>query len=207
MSTDRVMTPDAATWPADRSDEAALVARARGGDATAFAEIVNRHQGPVYRAALAALGSPADAEEVAQDAFVAAFRRLGTFRGASSLRTWLLAITWRKALTRRRRLYVWRRLTASTGHGKSNDALEHVPAAGPEPEADAAARELRGVLRLLIRGLPSRLRDALLLAASGAYTYDEVGAMLHIPVGTVKWRVSEARRVLRENLLARGYDR
>lgn len=207
MSTDRVMTPDAATRPADRSDEAALVARARGGDATAFAEIVNRHQGPVYRAALAALGSPADAEEVAQDAFVAAFRRLGTFRGASSLRTWLLAITWRKALTRRRRLYVWRKLTATSGHDERNGTLEHVPAASPVPEAHAAARELRGVLRAQIRSLPAKLRDALLLAASGAHTYDEVGAMLDIPVGTVKWRVSEARRVLRAKLRTLGYDR
>ena len=200
------MTADAAARPADRSDEEALVARARAGDATAFAEVVSRHQGPVYRAALAALGSPADAEEVAQDAFVAAFRRLETFRGASSLRTWLLAITWRKALTRRRRLHVWQRLTASPGR-EPNDAFEQVPAADPEPEAHAAARELRGVLRSLIRGLPAKLRDALLLAASGAYTYDEVGAMLDIPVGTVKWRVSEARRVLREKLRALGYDR
>jgi RNA polymerase sigma-70 factor, ECF subfamily len=207
MSTDRVMTPDAATQPADRSDEEALVTRARAGEATAFAEIVRRHQEPVYRAALAALGSPADAEEAAQDTFVVAFRRLDAFRGESSLRTWLLAIAWRKALTRRRRLYVWRKLIASPARDEPPEALEHVAAAGPGPDVHAATRELRGRLRLLIRALPSKLRDALLLAASGAYSYDEIAAMLDIPVGTVKWRVSEARRVLREKLRALGYDR
>ena len=81
-----------------------LVERARAGDAAAFTEIVRLYEAPVYRAALAVLGSPEEAEEAAQDAFVTAFRRLETFRGESSLKTWLVAIAWRKALTRRRRL-------------------------------------------------------------------------------------------------------
>ena len=58
-----------------------------------------------------------------------------------------------------------------------------------------------------IRALPHKLRDALLLAQSGEYSYDEIGAMLGSPVGTIKWRVSEARRVVRRQLETRGVTR
>ena len=79
-----------------------LVAAARAGSASAFGELVERHQGAVYRAALAALGSAADAEDVAQEALVLAFRRLGQFRGDASVRTWMVSIAWRLSLSRRR---------------------------------------------------------------------------------------------------------
>ncbi|MDP7471538.1 MAG: sigma factor, partial [Vicinamibacterales bacterium] len=74
-----------------------LVDRARQGDQSAFGELVRRHQGAVFRAALAALGSPEDAEEIAQDAFVAAYSNLEGFREEASFRTWVVAIAWRRA--------------------------------------------------------------------------------------------------------------
>jgi RNA polymerase sigma-70 factor (ECF subfamily) len=78
-----------------------LVERALKGDASAFDELVLRYGTAVYRAALAALGSPADAEDVMQDAFLLAYRKLSHFRGEASFKTWLLAITWHRALRRR----------------------------------------------------------------------------------------------------------
>jgi RNA polymerase sigma-70 factor, ECF subfamily len=201
------MTGAAASNPADRLTERALVERARAGDAAALAEIVRQYQGPVYRAALAALRSPADAEEAAQDAFVAAFRKLETFRGDASLRTWLLAIAWRKALTRRRRRQAWRAMRLLRADDPNDAGFDQLADTAPGPEADAAGRELRRQLRVLIGALPRKLRDALLLAASGSYHYDEIAAMLGVPIGTVKWRVSEARRVLRAKLRALGYER
>jgi RNA polymerase sigma-70 factor (ECF subfamily) len=74
------------------------------------------------------------------------------------------------------------------------------------PDAHTRATELYGHLRRLIDRLPAALRDALLLARAGDYTYDEIAAMLDIPVGTLKWRVSEARRKLRIELALLGYD-
>ena len=73
------------------------------------------------------------------------------------------------------------------------------------PEQLAAAAELRRGVRRAIDELPRTLRDALLLAQSGEYTYEEIGAMLKAPIGTIKWRVSEARRVVKTQLEARGY--
>src|SRR6185503_7901171 len=84
--------------------DAELVARARRGDAEAFGELVDRHRAAVYRAAQAALGSANEAEDVAQEAFLAAYRKMDSYRGDASFKTWLLKIAWRQALTRRRRL-------------------------------------------------------------------------------------------------------
>ena len=88
-----------------------LVARARQGDAAAFGELVGRHQTAVYRAARAAGAAPADAEDVAQEAFLLAYRKLESYRGEATFKTWLLTITWNQAVNRRRaNARWWRRI-------------------------------------------------------------------------------------------------
>lgn len=209
--------PPAAVPAADRSADPdtaldlGLVRRAQQGDEQAFGQLVDRHRRAVYRAAYAALGSAGDADDAAQDAFVAAFRNLHAFRGDASFRTWILAIAWRKALDRRRSLTRWLRL-AVTGDGRDEDGpggrrIDAVASPGPSQEEGLAAGELQRMLERLIAALPAKLRDALLLAASGDYTYEQVAHVLGAPVGTVKWRVSEARRLLRQKLAALGYER
>jgi RNA polymerase sigma-70 factor (ECF subfamily) len=183
-----------------------LVARARQGDPAAFGELVDRHRAAVYRAALAALRSPADAEDAAQDAFLLAYRRLDSFRGDASFKTWLLTITWRQAINRRRSLTgVWRRMVSPKTEDEADGTLARVAAGGPSPEEAAMNDQLRRGIRGAIRALSPTLRDALLLAQAGDYTYDEIGAMLGAPLGTIKWRVSEARRVIRKHLQRHGY--
>ena len=183
-----------------------LVARARQGDPAAFGELVDRHRSAVYRAALAALGSPADAEDAAQDAFLLAYRRLDSFRGDASFKTWLLTITWHQAINRRRSLTsVWRRIVAPKTEEDAEAAMAGIASGGPSPEQAAEQEQLRRGIREAIRALSPKLRDALLLAQAGDYSYDEIGAMLRVPTGTIKWRVSEARRVIRKRLEERGH--
>ena len=178
--------------------DAELVGRARLGDTAAFGELVDRHRSAVFRAALAALDSRADAEDAAQDAFVTAWRRLGGFRGDASFKTWLLTIAWHEAINHRRRATRWWRRTA--------DEEYDVESPSRSPEQTAADAELDAALRAEIRALPPKLRDALLLAQTGEHRYEEISVMLDIPLGTVKWRVSEARRVVKARLRARGYS-
>jgi RNA polymerase sigma-70 factor (ECF subfamily) len=183
--------------------DAALVDRARGGDAEAFGELVDRHRDAVFRAALAALRDPAEADDVAQDAFLLAYRKLGSFRGESSFRTWMLTIAWRTALRRRRGFRRW------LGRFVSEDV------AGPDgftpvdrrptPEAEASQAEMVAHVQRLLGGLPARLRDPLLLLATGDQGYDEISCLLGVPVGTLKWRIAEARRHLKARLAALGY--
>src|SRR5688500_14957684 len=88
-----------------RMTDGELVEQVRAGDTAAFGELVERHRGAVYRAAFAALGNDADAEDIAQEALVLAFRRFDQFRGDASVKTWMVSIAWRLSLSRRRKLW------------------------------------------------------------------------------------------------------
>ena len=175
--------------------DAELVERAREGDTAAFGQLVDRHRTAAFRAALAVLGSPAEAEDAAQDACVQAFKRLSQYRGEASFRTWLMRITWRTAITRRRRLawtLRWSRLDDATTD----------PPAPPEqasPERGLLDTELAQTVRRVVQGLPAKFREPLLLAA-GDTGYAEIAEVLGVAEGTVKWRVSEARRLLKARL-------
>jgi len=183
-----------------------LVARARQGDPAAFGALVDRHRSAVYRAALAALGSHAEAEDAAQEAFLLAYRRLTGFRGDASFKTWLLTIAWHQAINRRRSMTrLLRQIVQPTRDEDQDSTLEQLPAREVSPEDAAARGQLHRAIRAAIRSLSPKLRDALLLAQSGDYSYAEIGAMLDVPVGTIKWRVSEARKLVKARLQERGY--
>lgn len=183
-----------------------LVRRAQAGDVAAFGELVERNRRAVFRAALAAVGSADDADDVAQEAFVTAFQKLSGFRGESTFKTWLLSITWRKAIDRRTSVTRWmQRLVTPHASDADWDPMASVPSGGPSQEEGLLTADLRRRLKPLIASLPKKLRDALLLAGSGDHSYDEIGKMLGIPTGTVKWRVSEARKVLKQKMASLGY--
>ena len=175
-----------------------LVRLARAGDVDAFDQLVIRHQAAVFRAALAALRVREEAEEAAQDALVRAWQNLGAFRGDSSFRTWLVSIAWNRAISRRRSLSRWLARRAPLADAGL------VALGGPGPLDALRDRDLARQATVAIDALSPKLRDALLLAQSGDYGYAEVAALLKVPVGTVKWRVSEARRQVRQRLAALG---
>jgi RNA polymerase sigma-70 factor (ECF subfamily) len=181
----------------------ALIEAARAGNREAFGDLVTLHQRAIVRTALAALGSREDAEDAAQDAFVVAWQKLDGFRGDASFRTWLLTVVWRKALDRRRKRQLWWNRTAAAVSTSDVDPLDAIAGALPDPERTALSRDLARHVAAAIGALRPKLKDTLLLAASGDHTYDEIATMLGIPLGTVKWRVAEARRLV----LARVHDR
>jgi len=178
----------------------ALVAAARAGDREAFGDLVTLHQRVVYRTALAALGTREDAEDATQEAFVIAWQKLSGFRGDALFRTWLLTIVWRKALDRRRQRRLWWHRTQSARPADVIDPLAFVAIDTPDPERVALSRDMADRVRHEIMQLSPKLKDTLLLATTGEHTYDEIGKLLGIPLGTVKWRVAEARRLVLERL-------
>ena len=185
-----------------------LVERAQRGDSDAFGVLVERHHRAALRAAVAALGAVDEADDAVQEAWIAARDRLAGFRGDAAFRTWLLAIVWHKATDRRRGVGRWVRRLVSMDAGEETPAA--VPslafaAGGPSPERAALDGEQQRTIARLVRALPPKLRDPLVLVGSGDYSYDDVAAMLATPVGTVKWRVSEARRQLRVKLTRLGF--
>ena len=112
-----------------------LVARARQGDTHAFGELVTRHQAAVVRTAFVVCRSREEADEVAQEALVSAWRRLSTFRGEAQFKTWLLTITWRHALTRRGS--AWRRLFRTAR--QPDDAAFELRSEAPSAERSVVA--------------------------------------------------------------------
>ena len=183
-------------------DEAGLVRLARAGDRDAFARLVDLHQQAAWRVAMSALGRAQDAEDAAQEGFISAWQSLAALREDDRFRPWLLAIVWRKALDRRRGLRAWLRPLAprAADDGGALWTIEDSPDLGMTPEAALIARDAATSTRRMIAALPRKLRDPLLLAATGEHRYEEIAGMLGIPIGTVKWRVSEARRIVKAKL-------
>ena len=146
------------------------------------------------RVAYSVLRQRQDAEDVAQDAFVRAFRRFGALRDRDKFRAWLVRITWRLALDTKRG---YRRRVAR------EDAAALMAPHFQDGEADAMAAERSTRLWEAIDGLPEKLRVVIVLAAIEGHGLKDVGALLGLPEGTVKSRLFEARRQLQERLSAR----
>lgn len=179
-----------------------LVALARTGDRAAFGRLIEDHLSAARRVALAAVGQPMDADEAVQEASVAAWTRLHALNDPNAFRGWFMRIVWRKAIDRRRSLRSW---LDRFGASSSDDAPMEFAAADPAPDAVLISRELAAAIAQVVKALPRKLRDPFLLAASGDHRYEEIAILLDIPVGTVKWRVSEARRLIRMKLDRLGH--
>jgi len=186
----------------DTPEVRALVAAARDGDRAAFDQIVSVYYRAAFRMALAALKRREDAEDATQDAFVLAWRKVSHFRGDSSFKTWLMTIVWRQALDRRKSRTRWWQRSSSLRHDDhgGDDEVERLASVEADPERRTEARHRVRQVRVAIEGLSPKLRDTLLLAASGEHGYDEIAAILGVPLGTVKWRVAEARKTIQRTL-------
>jgi len=179
-----------------------LVALARTGDRAAFGRLIEDHLVAARRLALAAVGQPADADEAVQDASVAAWTRLDALHDPAAFRGWFMRIVWRKAIDRRRSVRSW---FDRFGSAASDERPMEFATADPSPDAQLISRELQLAITQVVRALPRKLRDPFLLAASGDHRYEEIATLLGTPIGTVKWRISEARRLIRIKLDRLGH--
>jgi RNA polymerase sigma-70 factor (ECF subfamily) len=177
--------------------EAALVARAQGGDAAAYGSLVRAHQDIAFRVACLAGGSAAEAEEAAQEAFVKAWRALPRFRAGAPFRPWLLTIVANEARNRRRaagrRAGLALRAAEQAGRdpgGASGVSSETVVLAGARREALLAA----------LAALDERDRSVLTCRYLLELSEEETAAALGVRRGTVKSRTSRALERLREHV-------
>ncbi len=190
--------------------DAELVRRFNAGDDAAFAEIVTRYRGRMLAVGLSFLRNHADAEEIAQDTFIRAYRGLGRFRGESSLVTWLQCIAFN--LSRNRYWYFHRRHRHHTCSFDSSFSDENpttladlVASPAPDPARSATTDEFVQQVAVCMENLSSNHREILTLRTVMNHSYEEIAATLGITVGTVKSRIARARTTLRE-LLTEKYD-
>lgn len=170
--------------PRDR-EEALWVARARANDAAAFRWLLERYRGRAVRLAAHVLRRPAEAEDVAQEAFVQAFRALDKLRGVG-FGPWLFKIVVRLCLDRRRRAR-WQ------GEALGLEAVPEQPT-GPAP---GGGTDTRLLIEQLLDRLSPPLRAALVLREIEGFEYEEIAQTLGVPVGTVRSRLHAARAQFR----------
>ena len=173
-------------------DDAELVDQAKAGDVRAYEELVRRYSAPAVRLAHAVCGSAADAEDVAQEAFVKAFHALPRFRADAPLKPWLFRIVANEAKNRRRSAGRRGRLALVVA------GQREAPAAGPEDAALASA-EATAVMAA-VAALPDRDREVVSYRYFAGLSERETADALGCPVGTVKSRLARALDRLRASI-------
>ncbi|MEZ5319051.1 MAG: sigma-70 family RNA polymerase sigma factor [Vicinamibacterales bacterium] len=186
------MTRDDGVRAAPRPDPDAVdVQRARKGDAGAFDALVRRHQDRLVNYLAAFLGNAADAEDVAQEAFVRAYRALRQFRGQSAFKTWLFQIATNAARTHRARRVSRREVSTEPVDAEA-------PVREVESHEDLESRVvLRDRLDRALRALPDDQREAVILRDVEGFDYREIADLLDVPMGTVESRIFRGRQKLR----------
>jgi RNA polymerase sigma-70 factor (ECF subfamily) len=170
--------------------DVALVARARRGDSSAFAELVSRYHAFLIHTARTIVRSPEDAEDVTQRAWIQAYQHLGHFVGTSSVRTWLVAITRNAAIDQWRLARRQRQSREDSAIGFRAQAISKLPS----PEGLLLEKERQAHLTHAIAALPVRLRAPLRLWRSERHSYAEMATKAGVAVGTIKSRIWEARQ-------------
>ncbi len=168
-------------------DDAVLLHRIAAGDRDALEALYQRYQRPLFRYLLQLTTDRQLAEELLQDTLVAVWKAAGEFQGRSSVRTWLIGIARRQAHNALRR---------STPPVADPAELEEMAADDPDPESAALAAADREALARALAHLAPLHREVIVLTFVHGLSYQELADVLGIPVGTVKSRLSNAKRAL-----------
>jgi RNA polymerase sigma-70 factor (ECF subfamily) len=176
------------------SDEAAVIARAAAGDRTAFAQLMEHYQAACYGLAYRLLGDPDQAADATQDAFVHAYRAIGSYRGGI-FRSWLLRITANASYDILRRAQ--RRPTTVLPDGEEGSGPELPDLDAVNPVAEATRSELYRHLEAALQLLSPDQRTAVVLTDVYGMDYNEVAEMTRSALGTVKSRIHRGRLRLR----------
>ena len=182
--------------------EQELVRSAQRGSEDAFEALVRAYEKRIYHLALRMCGNEEDAYEVAQEAFLGAWKGLRFFRGESSFSTWIYRLTTNAAIDFLRR----QRRQGGCENISLDDEETFLEAAdpGPSPHRQAEQAELRQALARGLQTLSLEHRHVLLLRELQGLSYEEIAACLDLDLGTVKSRIARGREKLRKYLLSSG---
>ena len=185
-------------------DEKQLIKNAAAGDAAAFETLVERYQKQVYNLALRMVNNESDAEDLAQEAFIRAWRSLGSFQYTSQFSTWLYRLTTNICIDFLRS-QKRRKVVSLTMLRDDEDSQWDLPDTEPLPEQQMIAAEDRAALARALASLDPDYRQVLTLRIVNECSYQQISQILGIAEGTVKSRLSRAREQLRKKMAANGH--
>lgn len=188
----------------DIADDVLLAEACRTGDLAAFEQLVKRHQRMLLNVAFRITGVYEDACDIVQDAFIAAWRKIGDYRGEARLSTWLTAIVVNLSRNRLQQMQAKARAEAysldAPAAGSDCGFMPDPPGHAPSVLERMEEAELRRALQRCIHALTNEFREVLVLRDMQELSYEEVGGALGLREGTVKSRLFRARESVKDCL-------
>ncbi len=182
----------------DLETDQTLVERAQSGDKRAFELLVVRYQSRLSRLLSRLVRDPAELEDVTQEAFIRAYRALGSFRGESAFYTWLYRIGMNTA--KNHLAASGRRIPSTSQRVQDEDAESSDDARTPRdlgtPESLLLSREVADTVNRAMETLPDELRSAIQLRELEGLSYEEIATLMDCPIGTVRSRIFRAREAI-----------
>jgi RNA polymerase sigma-70 factor (ECF subfamily) len=196
------LSPDRTAETVDVAD-LHLVESLREGSEKAYEELLVRFQQPVYALALRLLDDQGEACDVVQEVFLKVFRNVGSFRGQSTLKTWIYRITVNEAHNARRWFFRHRRAEVELDKNpeESRNWKEIIPDRGRSPFEEAFNSEQHIVIEAALKRINPIFREAVALRDISDLAYEEIAEILGVSLGTVKSRILRGREALREELV------
>ncbi|MBZ5585306.1 MAG: sigma-70 family RNA polymerase sigma factor [Acidobacteriia bacterium] len=188
--------------PDPEAEDLRLVEALRVGSERAYEDLLGRFQQPVYTLALRLLEDPSEACDVVQEVFLKVFRNIGSFRGQSSLKTWIYRITVNEAHNARRWFFRHRRreVELDTDPEENRSWKEIIPDGSRSPFDVAFDREQHVMIEAALERINPIFREAVVLRDITDLSYEEIAEVLGVSLGTVKSRILRGRDALRQEL-------
>ncbi len=187
-----------------REEDSALLRGLRTGEETAYEALIQRFEQPIYNIVSRLLDDPADAADVVQEVFLKVFRNVGSFRGDSSIKTWIYRIAVNEARNQRRWFSRHRRQEVNLEADEPGDGYQNwIPDPGRSPFELTLDHETKQLIETALAEVNPKFRAALVLREIEGLSYEEIGEILEISLGTVKSRILRGRDALKKHLAGR----
>jgi len=191
--------------------EKEIIADIRAGNIDRFTEIIEKYQHLVARMVSQILKSPTDIEEVCQETFIKAYRKLDSFKGDAKFSTWIAKIAYNTSINfvKKKKLPLYRELLKKESPREDTDLPdfeERLLSDLQSPEDSLIQKDVENIMKTAIEKLPLRYRLILILYHQDGFTYEEIAKVTGMPEGTVKNYLFRARKLLK-NFLIENYQR
>lgn len=180
--------------------DALVVEKIVAGDAASYELLIRKYQSKLFSTVLHMVKNRELAEDIVQESFLRAFRKLDTLNNRSQFYPWIKRIALNMALNHFEKE---KRVLDVEKDDDESSFFENI-ASGESPEELTLKEEMRKYVRLFVDSLPDRLRVVILLREVEDMSYDEIAEMLNIPLGTVRSRLFNARNIIKERLVKQG---